>query len=191
MKTDKNTSNAILSTVEEAVRVHTEALNTAENAVNDAKWRKDVANAALEKAVETNDAAAFAEAKSQIAEAENALDLAERRITMLREAGPMPQDDIQKITLAFRKRLNDVDVAAAKKIVELMDAIITIAAECDKDTRGVANEYVQACKLLAIEVPADIKNGYRSRCGRFIAGSVCIEKYKTGTTLAALAAKEI
>ena len=112
----------------------TEAVETAENKVADAKI-------ALETAADQNDATAFSAAKKQLADAETALEMATMRKDRIISRGPCPKEEVDSAIAYYNQQTRDLDRETAVKLVNLYDQIAEIGKSAESKKSLIAKNY--------------------------------------------------
>ena len=184
----------ITKAAEEAVKRYNEALAEAEAALSVAGEKLQAAVAARDRAVLDNDQAAFTQAKDRIAAIDDELDLADRRLQMLRQTPAVSQDELDGILKDVREQIVTLDTKAAVEICNHLDAVNKIADKAEADVADLVNLATRLCKTIGVPVPSAFKgSGFRCRttCGDFVKANVCIERFRVGSRIASLAAKAV
>lgn len=122
----------------------TEAVETAENKVADAKI-------ALETAADQNDATAFSAAKKQLADAETALEMATMRKSRLVEKGAVPPEEVAAAKKEYDRQILEINAKACREIIDRLTALNDIIDTANAEAEKVYFKEKQLCELMEIE----------------------------------------
>ena len=117
------------------------ALADADEAVEAAKSKFNAADTARAAAADQNDAAAFAAAKKQLAEAETALEMATLRKDRIISRGPCPEEEVKSAISYYNRQRSELDRETAVKLLALYDQIAEVCKSADSKRKSIAKNY--------------------------------------------------
>ena len=140
-----------LEIIQGKVESFTTELTKANAAVEEAQAKVSAAQAAKEDAADQNDAAAFAAAKKQLAEAETALEMATMRKTRLVEKGAVPPEEVAAAKKEYDRQILEINAKACREIIDRLTALNDIIDTANAEARKVYFKEKQLCELMGIE----------------------------------------
>lgn len=140
-----------LETIQGKVEAFTAEMTKANAAVEEAQAKVSAAQAAKEDAADQNDAAAFAAAKKQLAEAETALEMATMRKTRLVEKGAVPPEEVAAAKKEYDRQILEINAKACREIIDRLTALNDIIDTANAEARKVYFKEKQLCELMEIE----------------------------------------
>lgn len=140
-----------LEIIQGKVESFTTELTKANAAVEKAQAKVSAAQAAKEDAADQNDAAAFAAAKKQLAEAETALEMATMRKTRLVEKGAVPPEEVAAAKKEYDRQILEINAKACREIIDRLTALNDIIDTANAEARKVYFKKKQLCELMGIE----------------------------------------
>ena len=140
-----------LEIIQGKVESFTTELTKANAAVEEAQAKVSAAQAAKEDAADQNDAAAFAAAKKQLAEAETALEMATMRKTRLVEKGAVPPEEVAAAKKEYDRQILEINAKACREIIDRLTALNDIIDTANAEARKVYFKEKQLCELMEIE----------------------------------------
>lgn len=140
-----------LETIQGKVEAFTAEMTKANAAVEEAQAKVSAAQAAKEDAADQNDAAAFAAAKKQLAEAETALEMATMRKTRLVEKGAVPPEEVAAAKKEYDRQILEINAKACREIIDRLTALNDIIDTANAEARKVYFKEKQLCELMGIE----------------------------------------
>lgn len=140
-----------LEIIQGKVESFTTELTKANAAVEEAQAKVSAAQAAKEDAADQNDAAAFAAAKKQLAEAETALEMATMRKTRLVEKGAVPPEEVAAAKKEYDRQILEINAKACREIIDRLTALNDIIDTANAEARKVYFKEKQLCELIGIE----------------------------------------
>ncbi len=140
-----------LEIIQGKVESFTTELTKANAAVEETQAKVSAAQAAKEDAADQNDAAAFAAAKKQLADAETALEMATMRKDRLVEKGAVPPEEVAAAKKEYDRQIREINAKACREIIDSMTALNNAIDAANTEAKAVYFKEKQLCDLLGIE----------------------------------------
>lgn len=104
-----------------------------EERMKTAKQQQETASEAMDSATSAGDVAAYQKAKASLRDAEDAIEMYNRRLDALRHKPLISKGECENGVARIMNALEEVSADAKKRIIEHMEQIRIIAAECTEE----------------------------------------------------------